>query len=1442
MDSPLGGGLIVIPANTGNVGIGSMTPGQALDVKGTVRTTSFAMTGQTPISGYVLTASDSAGDTTWTSAGSVSGWTVSGNGVYETLNGNVGIGTSALQTALAITNGNVGIGTWTAAGGALIVSNGAGNVGIGSAWPGTILDVQGTIRSLQNIEQGGAVASGTNNATALGWTVGGGTITSYGGGSLAGGTAQISGGATSATISATNSSEGAMAYGFSLALGGGGVSNISATSEGSIAMGWTQNGTILSSGNGSIAMGYSVGILQATANGSVAIGDSVQATANDAQAFGSGVINNTASTIMMGFSATPTLTVTGTNVGIGTFNPFGGKLIVTGGNVGIGSLAPGQALDITGTARMTGFTLSNNGAAAGNIMVTNAIGVGTWMPVSTLNVSGTNYWLNTTAAGNVGVSTTNTVGIGTTAGGIGTGLVVMNGNVGIGTWVPSHSLDIIGNLGVGTIVAGDALVVNPSGTVAIAQGSRSPLLALSIGGGSSSLAPPQIYFNSYSSSAGYPQLIGNWLSTGIWGIGPASNSSTDNNLEIGPAGSTESAWSTILRVNLVIPYGNIGINTTNTATSALAVMGGNVGIGTWIPGQMLDVLGTARMTGFTLSNNGAAAGNIMVTNAIGVGTWMPVSTLNVSGTNYWLNTTAAGNVGVSTTNTVGIGTTAAGVGTGLTVMNGNVGIGTWAPGGSLVVIGGNVGIGTTTPQTGLVSMSNVGIGTWTAAGGNLIINGGGNVGIGSAWPGASLDVNGTVRFLKGIEQGNDLASGNFSVAFGWGTNGSLNASGGGSMVSGYGPGAQASITATTFGSWAGGDANWGAGAGATITSSGAGSLAFGSANSTVSSTAAISATSIGAIALGYVNETGTPASILSSGPGSFAEGISTGTLQATGTGRVAMGQNVQATATNALAVGLSVVNPNAFSFMVGFNATPTLTVTGTGVGIGTSSPFGGGLIVLPANTGNVGIGSLTPGQALDVKGTVRTTALAMSGQTPISGYVLTASDSAGDTTWTSAGSVSGWTVSGNGVYETLNGNVGIGTSALQTALAVTNGNVGIGTWTAAGGSLIIKGSGNVGIGSAWPGTLLDVQGTARTLGAVVNGNVGIGTYFGNEALAVMNGSVGIGTWSGLNTLDVKGGIAAGAYAGINAPSINGMIISGNVGIGTINALGALQVRTGTDQNGFFQPNQNLLDGVAFSSVNDQNTANKGLELRGSIVQLSTIGANPIYFLTNDAANSQSTIRETIDKNGNIGIGTVGNGGVLNQRLTVVGNIGVGTSGPPGDLFTNNAPPNGGMLIESNVGIGSANPGQILDVKGTVRTTGLAMSGQTPISGYVLTASDSAGDTTWTSAGAVSGWTVSGNGVYESLNGNVGIGTSALQTALAITNGNVGIGTWTAAGGSLIINTGGNVGIGSAWPGQVLDVNGTARVSGNVGIGSSITDSSGSARLTISSTTIEVNLQ
>ena len=1109
----------------------------------------LTMSGQTPISGYVLTAPATALETpTWTSAGTVSGWTVSGNNVYETLSGNVGIGTSALQTALAVTNGNVGIGTWTAAGGSLII-RGSGNVGIGSAWPGT-------------------------------------------------------------------------------------------------------------------------------------------------------------------------------------------------------------ALDINGTARMTGFTLSNNGASQGNVLVTNAVGVGTWMPASTLPGTGT-----APGGGQGAIQYNNAAAFSGDA----TKFAFDGTNIGIGTSGPHNKLDVLGNVGIGTI----------------------------------------------------------------------ANS-----------------------LYLTTPAPNGGM-----------LIEGNVGIGSLSPGQLLDVRGTVRTTALAMSGQTPISGYVLTaSDSAGDTTW-----------------------------------TSAGAVSGWTVSGNNV----------YETLNGNVGIGTSALQTALaVTNGNVGIGTWTAAGGSLIVASG-NVGIGSAWPGAALDVQGTMRGLSGLELGGSVANGTNSSALGfvdWRGNTYF---------------FKQRLFGWRYSRWSG-----------TITSSNLGSVAFGRNH-----LGTISATGIGAVALGDT-DAGT---ILASNAGSFAMGYANGgTILASAQGSVVMGLEIagllQATGSakccyrskcpagnwnnNALAFGLSVVNPNSSSFMVGFTTTPTLTVTGTGVGIGTSSPFGGGLIVLPAATGNVGIGSLTPGQALDVQGTVRTTALAMTGQTPISGYVLTASDSAGDTTWTSAGAVSGWTVSGNNVYETLNGNVGIGTSALQTALAITNGNVGIGTWTAAGGSLIIKGSGNVGIGSAWPGTSLDINGTARMTGLTLSnngaangfvlvsnsvgvgtwmsattlvtssqwitdnsndvylpnrGNVGLGTFLtSTSALSVMNGNVGIGTWAPSALLTVNGnsilgtlssnvdsiissgtGSLAGGEAqdgggklgNITASSngslafgyasgffINSNIIANNTGSvalgaslsGTFQSTGQGSIAMGyVNQGTLLSTGQgSAAMGYVFGGT-FQSTGNgsmtMGYESNGTL-QATNIGSVAMGYASNPST-LQSTGVASVAMGQNVqaiannafalGLSVVNPnassfmvGFNPTPTLTVTGTgVGIGTSSPFG----------GGLIVlpatTGNVGIGSLTPGQALDVNGTVRTTALAMTGQTPISGYVLTASDSAGDTTWTSGGVVSGWTVSGNNVYETFGGNVGIGTSALQTALAVTNGNVGIGTWTAAGGSLIIRGNGNVGIGSAWPGTALDINGTTRMTG-----------------------------
>ena len=171
----------------------------------------------------------------------------------------------------------------------------------------------------------------------------------------------------------------------------------------------------------------------------------------------------------------------------------------------------------------------------------------------------------------------------------------------------------------------------------------------------------------------------------------------------------------------------------------------------------------------------------------------------------------------------------------------------------------------------------------------------------------------------------------------------------------------------------------------------------------------------------------------------------------------------------------------------------------------------------------------------------------MSGQTPMSGYVLTATDTSGDTTWTSPGTSSGWTVSGNNVYETSSGNVGIGTTTVtQGALVVTNGNVGIGTW--APGTALQVGTNTLVVNTA-TGNVGHRQRGATNNGLSVLGGAGFGTYATTTAPAggiIASGNVGIGYTTPTGALAVNGNVGVGT----TAPQGSLVVTNGNVGIGT----------------------------------------------------------------------------------------------------------------------------------------------------------------------------------------------------------------------------------------------------------------------------------------------------
>ncbi len=205
------------------------------------------------------------------------------------------------------------------------------------------------------------------------------------------------------------------------------------------------------------------------------------------------------------------LSVVGGNVGIGTWAAAGGNLIVNGGgNVGIGSAWPGTALDVNGTVRMTGFNIVS-GAGSGKVLTSDVNGNGTWVTGG----AGSNYWLND--AGNIG---------------IGTGY-----NVGIGTISQVNSLNVLGNIGIGTF-------------------SYDPYMKTS--------APN-----------------GGMIIYGNVGIGSTA------------PGQKLDVQGTVRDIGEIV-NGNVGIGTSfinGAGEASLTVMNGNVGVGTWVPGSALQVVG-----------------------------------------------------------------------------------------------------------------------------------------------------------------------------------------------------------------------------------------------------------------------------------------------------------------------------------------------------------------------------------------------------------------------------------------------------------------------------------------------------------------------------------------------------------------------------------------------------------------------------------------------------------------------------------------------------------------------------------------------------------------------------------------------------------------------------------------------------------------------------------
>ena len=250
------------------------------------------------------------------------------------------------------------------------------------------------------------------------------------------------------------------------------------------------------------------------------------------------------------------------------------------------------------------------------------------------------------------------------------------------------------------------------------------------------------------------------------------------------------------------------------------------------------------------------------------------------------------------------------------------------------------------------------------------------------------------------------------------------------------------------------------------------------------------------------------------------------------------------------------------------------------------------------NSGNVGIGTTTPGQKLQVNGNI---ALQNSGI---------------------IGSGNNWGTPGNA-----------NSASLQLYNAVTgdtllnNQGYNINLQTANLSRLFIANNGNVGIGTTSPATTLDVVGAVKvgTSSATCSSGIAGAQRYNNNAIEFCNGTA----WTALS----GGGGGFWTISGTNMFPTN---LSYNVGIGTVSPTSRLSVQGNANINGVLTVGEITNNGKVLA--NNVNT----LVVNGGIKLLNHIG-NTAPFVPNCDANLRGTLVFNADNGTQGGSGPFNNG-------------------------------------------------------------------------------------------------------------------------------------------------------------------------------------------------------
>lgn len=735
-----------------------------------------------------------------------------------------------------------------------------------------------------------------------------------------------------------------------------------------------------------------------------------------------------------------------------------------------------------------------------------------------------------------------------------------------------------------------------------------------------------------------------------------------------------------------ITYTSVALENTYRDTMFLDQLHGNVGIDTFKPTQALDVLGTVRMTSARITSIASgtqclqadSSGNVTGTGAgCGGSGSTPGGGQNAVQRNN--ASSFSGNEAVFSFNgaNVGIGTT-----------NGSLGI---------LDIRGNVGIGTqfSIKQGGTNLINSVGSTQSYFIGdgaGNFGITGGDAICVGQA-------------SCPAITSGGDVFCGNKNSC-------KLLTTGG--DVIGVGVNAASKTTTDSNLIWIGG----GAGANYTDTTGNGNMVGIGPSaqgNATNGFQDNCVGTGCMGTTAGYIGQqnncigSACLANVTSTSQYLAAIGDSAGLSITSGHDDECLGSDSCTTNITSghddIVIGGHIDSPANISNFINIGNV----LYGTGVTEGPS----------PSASANVGIGTATPRNALDIIGTGQMTGFKLT-TNPTSGYVLT-TNSVGIGTW-AQGSSQWTTVNTNDVFLPNSGNVGLGTNITSgAALSVMNGNVGIGTWIP-GMALNIKGG--EGMTGGFNG-----MGNSYSNRGIPGGSIEMGYDLTNQIgnIASLQESI---AWEPLNYNALSHNFFV---SGNSKPSMD-IVSSGNVGIGTTTPGGSLVVM-GNVGLGVSNPSKSIVlsqqsgtDGFLFTGVSQSgsNTGTGFLFTQGFnslgnkqfwLGDTDYIGLSSGFFnryLVVGGYAAQDVISGDGLSYGTMNLGTSGGSkvaidGAVSTALTLGSNLWVNGNAAVGSSYQSNTGPSNGLIVQGNVGIGTVNPGQFLDVKGNIRASLLGSS-------------------------------------------------------------------------------------------------------------------------------------